>query len=225
MKKILQIVCSYFPRIGGIEQVARDIANAMRGKPYEMKVICLNENAESEGVATRREETVHDTVDGVEIIRCGCVAKVASQLISPSYISELKKVMDSYKPDIVIFHYPNPFLAQFLLSYSKRPFKLYVYWHLDITKQKLLKKLFHFQNIALIKRADKIVGATPKHVNESEYTRYFGDKKYILPYTIDESNLVITDEEIAKAEQIRKKYEGKTLCFFFSRNGICSILF
>lgn len=218
MKKILQIVCSYFPRIGGIEQVARDISDALKDKPYEMKVICLNEDAESEGMTCRRNETVHDTVDGIEVIRCGCIAKVASQLISPRYISELKKVMNSYKPDIVIFHYPNPFLAQFLLDYKKRPFKLVVYWHLDITKQKILGKLFHGQNLALIKRAYKIVGATIKHVEESAYTKYFGDKKYILPYAVNEERLIMTDADKAMSEEVRKKYSDKILCFFIGRH-------
>ena len=120
MKKILQVVCGYFPRIGGIEQVARDISDALNGEQYEMKVICFNETAEAEGMSTKRNETTRDTVDGVEIIRCGCIAKIASQLISLSYMSELKKVMNSYNPDIIILHYPNPFLTQFLLSYKKR---------------------------------------------------------------------------------------------------------
>ena len=35
MKKILQVVCSYFPRIGGIEQVARDISDVLKDEPYE----------------------------------------------------------------------------------------------------------------------------------------------------------------------------------------------
>lgn len=218
MKKVLQIVCSYYPRIGGIEQVARDITDALKGEDYEMKILCLNEDAEADDIICHRKESVHDTVDGVEVIRCGCIAKIASQLISLKYISELKKVMNSYKPDIVIFHYPNPFLAQFFLRYKKCSFKLVVYWHLDIYKQKMLKKLFHGQNISLIKRADKIVGATTKHINESEYTSFFGDKKLVLPYTISESRVAISEDEIQRAAVIRKKYKDKILCFFIGRH-------
>ena len=218
MKKILQVVCSYFPRIGGIEQVARDISDALKDEPYEMKVICLNENAEAEGMVCKRNETVYDTVDGVEVIRCGSIAKVASQLISPKYISELRKIMNSYEPDIVIFHYPNPFLAQFLLSYKRRPFKLVVYWHLDITKQKILGKLFHPQTLALIKRADKIVGATTNHINESAYTKYFGEKKYILPYMISQNRITVSQEELAAAEKLREKYGDKIVGFFIGRH-------
>jgi len=218
MKKILQIPNYLYPHIGGIEQVARDFANAIPGEEYEQKIICFNEDAQDGDYVCHRGETVHDVVDGVEVIRCGCVAKVASQSLSATYGRELKKVMNEFKPDIVVFHYPNPFVAHYLLKYKKRDFKLLIYWHLDITKQKTLKKLFYRQNLALIERADRILGATPKHINESEFTPQFGDKKAILPYAIDEKRLVISEDEIAKAAEIRKKYEGKVLGFFIGRH-------
>ena len=72
--------------------------------------------------------------------------------------------------------------------------------------------------MALIDRADKILGATPKHVDESAFTPQFGDKRYILPYMIDEGNLVITEEEIEAGKRIKEKYAGKTLGFFIGRH-------
>jgi rhamnosyl/mannosyltransferase len=89
---------------------------------------------------------------------------------------------------------------------------------LDITKQSYLKHLFHKQNLDLIGRADKILGATPKHLNESFFTPQFGDKKYILPYMIDENSLVMTEAEIQEGNRIKEKYKGKTLGFFIGRH-------
>lgn len=46
MKKILQISNYLYPNIGGIEQIARDIANAITSDGhYEQKIICFNETA------------------------------------------------------------------------------------------------------------------------------------------------------------------------------------
>ena len=45
-----------------------------------------------------------------------------------------------------------------------------------------------------------------------------GAKKYVLPYAIDEKRLVISDDEIKVAMDIRKKYEGKILGFFIGRH-------
>lgn len=74
---------------------------------------------------------------------------MASQSISLSYAKYLRKLMNDFEPDIVFFHYPNPYVAHYLLKYKKRDFKLIVYWHLDIIKQKVLGKLFYKQNYEL----------------------------------------------------------------------------
>ena len=216
--RVLHISKYYYPFLGGTEQVARDMVKALIGTGAKQKVICFNEDA-SDGKATcKHGETRTDVIDGVDVIRCGYFLKARSQAVSSTYGRELKKVMDEFKPNIIILHYPNPFVTHYLMKYKNRDFKLLVYWHLDITKQKLLKHLFHGQNLALIARADKILGATPKHVDESAFTPQFGDKRYILPYMIDESNLVITEEEIEAGKRIKEKYDGKTLGFFIGRH-------
>lgn len=219
MRKVLQISKYYFPFLGGTEQVARDIAKALKHyEDVEQKIICFNEDAKLEGYVNHHEETVCEEVDGVEVIRCGYVAKYASQALSTSYGKELKKVIHEFDPDLIILHYPNPFVTYYLLRYIQPHCKLAVYWHLDITKQKILKHFFNKQNKKLIARSSKILGATPVHVNESAYSEIMGDKKYVLPYAIDEKRLVISDDEIKVAMEIRKKYEGKILGFFIGRH-------
>lgn len=219
MKKILQISNYYYPNIGGIEQVARDISNALKDEPgFEQKVICFNENSSDGDYVCRRKETTHEYIDNVEIIKCGCVTKVASQSLSLTFGRELRKLMKDYDPDIIIFHYPNPFQAFYLLKYKRKDFKLLLYWHLDITKQKILKHLFHHQNLELIKRMDFVLGATPMHVDTSEFTKEFGSKKKVLPYMIDTAKLQLSPEEEKLADEIRKKYEEKTIGFFIGRH-------
>ena len=219
MKRVLQISKYYYPFLGGTEQVARDIARALSDcSDIEQKIICFNEDACDESIICHKNETVHDYVDGVEVVRCGYELKISSQAISLSYQKELEKLMNDFNPDVIIFHYPNPFVTHFLLKFKKRKFKLYVYWHLDITKQRVLKHLFNKQNKDLIKRADKVVGATPIHLNESAYSAEMDKKKYILPYTIDEQNLQITKEEVLKANDIRERNANKTICFAMGRH-------
>lgn len=216
--RVLHISKYYYPFLGGTEQVARDMVKALIGTGAKQKVICFNEDASDGKITCKHGETRIDVIDGVDIIRCGYFLKARSQAVSATYGRELKKVMDEFGPNIIILHYPNPFVTHYLMKYKELDFKLLVYWHLDITKQKLLKHLFYGQNLALIDRADKILGATPKHVNESAFTPQFGDKRYILPYMIDEGNLVITEDEIEAGKRIKEKYAGKTLGFFIGRH-------
>lgn len=199
--------------------MARDIAKALKHyDDVEQKIICFNEDAKLDGYSNNHKETIRERVDDIEVIRCGYVAKYASQALSITYRKELKNVIKEFNPDLIILHYPNPFVTYYLLKYIQPHCKLAVYWHLDITKQKFLKHFFDGQNKKLIRRSSKILGATPVHVNESAYSDVMGDKKYILPYAIDEKRLVISEEEKKKAEEIKKKYEGKVLGFFIGRH-------
>ena len=208
MNRVLHISKYYYPFIGGTEQVARDFVNALKDNS-EQKVICFNHDKGSKV----------DKVDDVEIIRVGCFAKIASQSIGFSYGKQLKKIINKFNPNIIVFHYPNPFVAHYLLKFRKmKNFKLVIYWHLDIAKQKILGKLFNGQNIRLIRMADKVIGATPLHINSSKYYEYFKDKSQILPYALDEKRLIINDEEITKANQIRNANENKIICFFIGRH-------
>ena len=199
--------------------MARDISNALHGEPdIEQMVVCFNENSSDGDHVCRRGETVREVIDGVEVVKCSCFTKAASQSLSTSFGRELRKIMNEFRPDIVLFHYPNPFQALYLLRYKKRGFKLVLYWHLDITKQKILKHLFYHQNRELIRRAQYIIGATPMHVDRSEFSEYFGNRKKVLPYMIDTGKLELTPEEKSGALEIREKYKDRVIGFFIGRH-------
>lgn len=217
-KRILQISKYYYPFIGGTEQVARDIVNALKDSDCMQKIICFNEDAQDNEYICHRKETVHDEVDGVEVIRCGYQTKIASQSLSLSYAKELKKVMNEFHPDIVIFHYPNPFVATLLMKYLNRNFKLIVYWHLDITKQKTLGKLFNKQSLKLLERADKVIATSPNYIEGSPFLNQYKKKCVVIPNCIDPNRLTITDKIEQMSREIREKNKNKIICFAFGRH-------
>jgi rhamnosyl/mannosyltransferase len=219
MKKVLQIPNYQYPHIGGIEQTGRDIANVLLNQEnFEQKMICFNEDAQDGEYICHRKETVYDQVDGVEVIRCGCIAKVASQSISLTYPRELKKILKDFHPDIVILHYPNPFVSSFFLPMLKNKTKFVLYWHLDITKQKLLGKLFHRQTIKLLKRADRVVATSPNYITGSPYLRQFEDKCMVIPSCINLERLKVTEVIAKKAAALKEKHKGKIICFAVGRH-------
>lgn len=219
MKKILQIPNYMYPHIGGIEQVGRDIADSLlEMSDIEQKIICFNGDAEDNGYVCHQRETVHDWVDGVEVIRCGCIAKISSQSISLTYAKELQRVMDEFQPDIVIFHYPNPFVSTILEKYLKRNFKLLMFWHLDITKQRILGKLFHRQTLRLLERAEVVVPASPNYIQGSPYLKKYEKKCRVISDCVRVERLRPTPKIQNKAEEIRKEYSGKIICFGIGRH-------
>jgi rhamnosyl/mannosyltransferase len=219
MKRLLQISNYLYPNIGGIEQVARDIANVVAEEGiFEQKILCFNETARDGEYICNRSETVHDRVDGIEVIRCGCITKKFSQSISLTFPRELKNVMDDFDPDIVIFHYPNPFEAQFLQKYFKKKFKFVLYWHLDIVKQKLLGKLFYRQTMRLLDRADAVVATSPLYIAGSPFLSKYKRKCRVIPNCISENRLVVTDKIEQKAKSIRTENKNKIICFGIGRH-------
>lgn len=208
MKKILHISKYYYPFIGGVEQVARDCVQSFKDG-YNQKVICFN----------HREGNNIDFVDDVEITRVNCQCKIASQSIAISYGKQIKQMLKKYKPDIVIFHYPNPFVAHFVEKYLKnKKFKFILYWHLDITKQKFLKLFFNGQNKKLLKYADKIIATSPNYIEGSPWLLPYKNKCVVIPCCVNQERLKYNDTNIENSKKIREEFQNKVICFAFGRH-------
>lgn len=208
MKKILHISKYYYPFSGGTEQIARDTVLALKGE-YEQKVIAFNDG---------KKDRV-DSVDGIEVMKRGCFAKVAAQSLSTSYGRHLHKVMMDFNPDIVIFHYPNPFVAALLLKELKKSkAKLVVYWHLDIVRQKYLRLLFEPQNKELLNRADKVIATSPNYIEGSKWLQSAKSKCVVVPNCINVERMTVTSDIEKRAVEIRKENKGKTICVAVGRH-------
>lgn len=208
MKKVLQVVNYMFPHIGGIEVVAHDIMKSI-DEQFEQKIICFNDC----------KDTVVDKIEDVEVNRIGVNLKVASQSISFKYGKKLRKLFKSFSPDIVIFHYPNPFAAHYLLRMLRnKNIKFILFWHSDIIKQKVFGKLFYGQNKRLLKRANRIIATSPNYIENSVWLKKYKEKCEVISCCIDESRLAITEENVEMSNNIRSLYFGKKVCFAFGRH-------
>ncbi len=207
MNRILHISKYYFPFRGGTEQIAQDCVNALKGE-YLQQVFCFQDGKEDKT----------DIVDGVQVVRAGCFTKVASQSLSFSYGKLLKETILSFNPDLIIFHYPNPFAAVYLLRYIPKNCRLIIYWHLDIVKQKVLKRLFIGQNKRLIQRADVLIATSPSYIEGSPWLRSAREKCAVVPNCINVERLRNSPEVDELAGKIRKENPGKIICLAVGRH-------
>ena len=211
MEKILHITKRYPPYIGGIETVCRDMAIALKGH-YEQLVLAFND----------KSETVKEEVDGIPVVRAGVQRVIASQPLSKGYKKCVYEAIRDFKPDIIHFDYPNPYAAFFLLK-AMRKFrftgKFYLFWHMDIVKQKILRIFFGPQTKKLIKRADRIICTSPNYLVGTSYLPNVKDKDIrVIPLCVAQERLEVTPEQKAAAQAIKDKYENKKIVFFFGRH-------
>jgi len=211
--KVLHISKYYPPYIGGIEITCSDVVTALENSGnYSQKVIAYN----------TKKSTEYQSYKGVNVVRVGTDIKIASQPLSVNYGKELRKLIVDWNPDIIHFHFPNPYAAFFLLKYLNKynyQGKFILHWHTDIVKQKFIKIFFNKQCKNLICKADRIIITSPLLLKDTDFLPKYSHKNYsIISSCINEKRYVITDENIKNALNIKRKYSKRKIIFFFGRH-------
>lgn len=206
MKKVLHISSYYPPHLGGVEQVAADIVDALKDS-FEQVIIAFN-----------HEKGDKEEKNGnITIYRCNCQTKISSQAIALKYGKKLKKIVNEFNPDIIHFHFPNPFAAHYLLKLKTKA-KLIVHYHSDIIKQKILRLFFKKQTERLLRKADIILATSPQYIEKSAFLPDFKEKCILVPNCLNENRLLLTEEDIRLADTLRKRYQNKIIGLFVGRH-------
>lgn len=204
--RILHVSKYYFPYIGGVENICKYLVEGTREN--ETAVVCFNEE---------RHDTLEE-VNGHKVWRVGTWVNIARQALSPNYPKVLRKAIHEFKPDIVHFHWANPFPAAVLLAVMPKGVKLVVHWHMDIIRQKRIYPLVKPIERRLLERTDLVVVTSPPYRDHSVPLRPFKAKVRILPCAIDEERLALREGDEEKIEALRKGYGDKPIVFFVGRH-------
>lgn len=206
MKKILHISKYFYPYYGGIEDVARTIVDEL--KPfYEQRVMCFN-----------HERGSIYNINGADILRIGTTLTLASQPISFSYRRKLQKMIDSYRPDYIHLHLPNPLIASYILTVNLHSAKIISHWHADILGKNYFYPFYKpFEN-SLLEKSHRIIATSEMYKSFSIPLKKFKAKTVILPNTVNETKLHLFEGEQEEIERIRAKYHHKKIVFFVGRH-------
>ena len=194
--KILHIGKYYFPYARGIETYLKNLCERLI-EAVDLEVIVANDCA----------KTVCEEINGVRITRLGRLFELAST----SFCFALPFVIRKKKPDIVHIHLPNPW-AELCYFLAGCPGKLVVSFHSDIIRQKFLLKLHSPLHKAFLRKAEKIIVATPRHIEFSPFLSKLPKEKFaVVHYGIDPKEIQNFDEKLSE-DIIRKT--GKPLILF-----------
>lgn len=205
--RILHISKYYYPYIGGVENICKYLVDNMKQDNY-IAVVCFNE---------QKDDRV-DTVDGVKVYRIGTKIMVARQALSFSYFPVLRKAVSEFKPDVIHFHWANPYPAFVLLTMIPKDVKLVVHWHMDIIKQRKIYPLIKPVETRLLKRASLVLVTSPNYRDGSMPLQPFKDKVRVVPNAIDEKNLILRNGDKERIAEIRKLYGDKDIVLFVGRH-------
>jgi glycosyltransferase involved in cell wall biosynthesis len=192
--------------VGGVENICKYLVEAQ--PPENVAVVCFDEG---------KHDRV-DVVNGVTVWRVGTQMYVARQALSLSYYKVLKNAIKTFKPNIIQFHWANPFPAAVLLTVIPKNVKLVIHWHMDIIKQKRIYPFIKPFETALLRRADSVVVTSPQYRDGSVPLQPFKSKVSIVPNAIDEDRMKLKDGDSDRIEQLKKQYGNKKIVFFVGRH-------
>ena len=203
---ILHVSKYYYPDFGGIETLAKSMAEGMT--EYHNVVVCF---------ATDGEDST-DEVEGITVHRVKVNFSMMSQDVAFGYYSTLKRLMTMYKPSYVHVHCPNPYVYPLVLKVIHPETKLILHWHSDILAKGIVYKLIKPFEKAILKRADLIVATSPNYIHPSSPIYPFKEKTDVVQngmITADFDKREGDDEKIAA---IKAKYGNKKLLLFIGRH-------
>ncbi len=202
--KVIQASKAYYPHIGGIETVVQQLAEGVCGRHgIESEVIVCSETFR------RSSETIND----VSVMRSGSYFRLASLPASPGYTSLLM----SRRSDVLHIHEPSllPSISYLMhLKAAKTRFgKLVVWWHSDIVRQRLLKPLYSPMLHSILRLADTITVATPKHISSSSYLTQYSHKCKVIHYGMDPGRFRLTSRMSMQIQKLRETYKKPIVLF------------
>jgi rhamnosyl/mannosyltransferase len=200
--KILQLTKFYPPFWGGIESVTYELTEGLHAADYDCVVLCANTNN------TTVEESFNQKY---KVIRAASFGRIFSTSISPALIKIFKLIANDF--DIIHVHFPDP-LTALALSLVKPKAKVVIHWHSDIIKQSFLLRFYlPLQNMVL-KRADVIIGTSPKYIQESPQLKDFVYKTVAIPLG---SEVKVFENSVSIEASIVKRFKGKKILFSLGR--------
>lgn len=167
--RILHLYKAYPPVKGGIENTVALLAEAQAAAGHEVTVL-----VSAPGPLGERA-----TQGGVEIVRLGRIAELASTPLCPALPLEVRR-----RPvDVAHLHAPFPpaEVAQWLFGRSRRTV---ITWHSDVVRQRRILRLYAPLLRRVLGRADRIFPTSAAYLRRSPFLAPVRDRCQVVPLGI-----------------------------------------
>lgn len=174
--RVLHFFKTYLPdSMGGIEQVIFQLCQSGIPHGIHSEVLTLSQDPQPREVM----------VAGHLVHRAQLDLQIASTGLSYGVLRRFRDLAE--QADVIHYHFPWPFmdLVHFLAKVKK---PVVVTYHSDIVRQKHLMRLYGPLMHHFLRRADRIVAASPNYLETSEVLRRYREKTAVIPYGLDKES-------------------------------------
>ena len=197
--EILHVYKDYYPILGGIENHVRALAEAQAQRGHSVTVLVTGP-----GWRTARE-----TLGGVQVVKAGRLATVASTPLSLALPLELRRL----RPDLAHLHFPYPVgeAANLLLGRARQTVVTY---HSDVVRQQGWLRLYAPLLRRVLGAADRIIVTSEAYQRSSPFLQPFVDRCRLVPLGVDVQRFLAADP--TQVSDLRRQL-GDPLLLFVGR--------
>ncbi len=185
--RVLHIGKYYPPYAGGMEVFLRDLLKASK-----------KEGLDAAGLVHHHlpgRSSLMEEIEGVPIFRASSLGQILYAPISLSFPLVLKKVIRSFRPQLLHLHFPNPSAFWNLAVSEARFIPWVIQWQSDVVPSEIDRRLqpayrcYRPLEQRMLKRARKILVASKPYLNHSIPLKPWTSKCAVVPLGVDPERL------------------------------------
>lgn len=206
---VLHIYKFYLPYLGGIEKTIRIIAEGLKDKDIESRIlVCASE---------KTLKSKEEVIGTIRVSRANSLGYLFSTPLSTNFIK--KFILLSKNADILHIHSPFPLGEVAYLLYNPQNKRLVVTYHADIsqTRWACLAPIYKHILKRLLDKADCIIASSPTIIESSPLLHMNINKCKIIPFGIDLNKWGLVANEKKKALRDRLELGNDKVVLFVGR--------
>ncbi|PSP82336.1 mannosyltransferase [Halobacteriales archaeon QS_1_68_17] len=170
---LLHVSKFYYPKVGGIEWVVRQLAKGMTGPGNTVRVL----SSVSRGFGGRQ------TINGVRVSKAASAGVLLSVPLAPTFPLHLRAA--SRDADLVHYHLPDPLSVTSHQLAASTDARIVATYHNDIVRQSTPLKLYRPVLDRFLDRTDRILVTSPALRDRSDFLAPYTEKCTVVPLSID----------------------------------------
>lgn len=204
--KLLIVTPYFYPKIGGLENYAYNIALGLK-KQYKWDIVIVTSNH-------KEKKDIIESIKGMKIYRLAPILKISNTPINPFWYRKIKKIINKEHPDIINAHTPVPFISD-IVARIKQDIPFILTYHNDLVKSNILFKIitklyYRFLGNKTLSIASVIITTSPLYLKKSPYLNIYRKKTVIITPGV---HLSLFTNNHLKNNLIKKYNKTKNILF------------